>query len=63
MTDDTYQLQRANILSGRQLGMLSSRKAVRLLVRLENKRAKQAIAEAKLITLNRKGERDGNRRR
>ncbi len=57
MTEETYLLQRSNILAGRELGLLRVGKAIQLLVRLENRRAGQAIQEARAITLNKKGER------
>ena len=60
MKERVYQLQRGNILAGRELGILSTGKAIQLLVRLENRRAGQAIQEAKAITLNRKGKDDAN---
>ena len=55
MSEAVYLLQRSNIIAGRELGILSVGKAIQLLVRLENRRAGQAIQEARAITLNRKG--------
>ena len=57
MTKEVYQLQKDNIIAGRQLDLIDAKEAVRRLVKLENERARQTIEEAKLITLNREGER------
>lgn len=55
MTDEVYELQKSNIIAGKQLGLLRPHHAIMRLVRLENERARQAIEEAKKITLNRRG--------
>ena len=55
MTNEVYELQKSNILAGKQLGILSRHNAITRLARLENERARQAIEEAKEITLESRG--------
>ena len=49
MTEEEYKAEKFNIVSARQLGIITAKEALRRLVRLQALRAQQIIEESKML--------------